>query len=329
MGKYFAKKLVIYLATFFVAVTINWAVPRFMPGDPILSMIAQFQGLEGGQQIIQERFIENFGLDQSLIIQYFEFWRSLFRGDLGISLMIYPRPVFDIIKSSIIYDIIIVFPAVSLSWIVGNKAGAYSGFNKKADSFVMPFFYFLASSPYFWFAIVVVYVFGFRFGVFPTSHAYGTGMTPGFTLPFIINFIRHWFLPFFTMFLVGLGGWAIGMRNMIIYEKKANYSEYMKALGAKDKLVRRYAFRNGVLPQVTGLAIQLGTIISGAILVQMVFSYPGLGYRMVQAVQTQDFFLLQGCFLALITMALAANFIVDIVYMIIDPSIRASYEEEG
>lgn len=329
MGKYFAKKLAIYLVTFFVAVTINWAVPRFMPGDPILSMIAQFQGLEGGQQIIQERFIENFGLDQPLIIQYFEFWRSLFQGDLGISLMIYPRPVFDIIKSSIIYDIIIVFPAVSLSWIIGNKAGAYSGFNKKADSFVMPFFYFLASSPYFWFAIVIVYVFGFRLGVFPTSHAYSTGMTPGFTLTFIINFIRHWFLPFFTMFLVGLGGWAIGMRNMIIYEKKANYSEYMKALGAKDKLVRKYAFRNGVLPQITGLAIQLGTIISGAIVVQMVFSYPGLGYRMVQAVQTQDFFLLQGCFLALITMALGANFIVDIVYMIIDPSIRASYEEEG
>ncbi len=328
MGKYFGKKLAIYLATFFVAVTINWLIPRFMPGDPILSMLAQFQGLEGGQEIIQSRFVQSFGLDQPLIYQYLNFWRSLFRGDLGVSITIYPRPVIDIIRNSILFDIIVVLPAVSLSWIIGNKAGAFSGFNKKADSFLMPFFYFLTSSPYFWFAIVVVYVFGIRLNIFPTSHAYSSGMTPGFTLPFIINFIRHWFLPFFTMFLVGLGGWAIGMRNMIIYEKKANYSEYMKSLGAKDKMVRRYAFRNGVLPQVTGLAIQLGTIISGAILVQMVFSYPGLGYRMVQAVQNQDYFLLQGSFLALITMALAANFIVDIVYMIIDPRIRASYKEE-
>jgi len=327
MGKYFGKKLAIYLVTFFVAVTINWMVPRFMPGDPILSMLAQFQGLEGGQEIIQSRFVESFGLDQPLIYQYFNFWRSLFSGDLGVSLTIYPRPVIDIIKSSIFFDIVIVFPAVTLSWIVGNKAGAYSGFKKKADSFLMPFFYFLSSSPYFWFAIVVVYVFGIRLDIFPTSHAYSPGMTPGFTLPFILNFIRHWFLPFFTLFLVQLGGWAIGMRNMIIYEKKANYSEYMKSLGAKDKMVRRYAFRNGVLPQVTGLAIQIGTIISGAILVQQVFSYPGLGYRMVQAVQNQDFFLLQGCFLALITMALGANFIVDIVYMIIDPRIRHSYKE--
>ena len=329
MGKYFGKKFIIYLATFFVAVTINWIAPRFIPGDPITSMLAQYTGPERGREILEQRLRVTFGLDQSLFHQYIGFWRNLLRGDLGRSIVMYPQRVIDIVKQNIIYDIIVLFPAIILSYIVGNRAGARAGQNKKADNIIMPVLYAFTSSPYFWFAIIMVFVFAAHLGWFPTAGAYGGGIRPGLNWSFIKNFLQHWFLPFFTMFLVSLGGWAIGMRDMIIYEIKSNYSKYLKSLGASKKLIRKYAYRNAVLPQVTGFAIRLGQTVSGAILVQRVFNYPGLGTLMLEGVQRQDFFLLQGAFLSLVVMVLVANFIVDIIYMFIDPRIRVSYSEEA
>lgn len=328
MGKYLSKKLLIYLITFFIAVTINWAIPRFMPGDPISILLSRFSGLEGGREIIEGQFVQSFGLNQPLLTQYFNFWRSLFAGDLGISIYVFPKPVINVIKEAIIYDIILLVPAIILSWIVGNKLGAYSGVNRKADNIMMPFFYFLTSAPYFWFAVVVAFIFGVKLALFPISNAYSSTIQPGFNLTFILDFLKHWFLPFLTLFLVQLGGWAIGMRNMIIYERSSNYSKYMESLGVSDRLIRNYGFRNGILPQVTGLAIRLGTVVSGALLTEIVFSYPGLGYLMLRAILNQDYFLIQGCFLFIVIMVLAANFIVDIIYMIIDPRVRLSYSGE-
>ncbi len=328
MGKYFGKKLIIYIITFFIAVTINWLAPRFIPGDPVTSLLAQYQGPAAGRQMLETRLRTLFGLEGSLIQQYINFWANLLRGDLGRSILQFPREVSEIVKNNIIYDIAVLLPAISLSWIVGNKIGAMAGENEKIDRYIMPLFYGFVSSPYFWFAIIVVFVFAHSLGWFPTARAYGAGVRPAFTLNFIIVFLRHWFLPFFTMFLVGLGQWSIGMRNMVIYEIESNYANYLRSLGARQKLIRNYAFRNGVLPQVTGLAIQLGQIVSGAITVQVVFDYPGLGRLMYQAVQQQDFFVLQGAFLSLILMVLAANFLIDIIYMFIDPRIRLSYSEE-
>lgn len=329
MKKYFTKKLIIYLITFFVAVTLNWIAPRLIPGNPIDTMLATYSGPSEGRAVLEQQLMVTFGLEGNLFEQYITFWRQLLQGDLGQSITMYPRQVIDIVQSNIIYDIVVLFPAVILSWIVGNKIGAKAGDDKKTDKYIMPVIYALISSPYFWFAIIVVYVFSFRLGLFPSAQAYSGGVRPAFTLDFILVFLRHWFLPFFTMFLITLGQWAIGMRNMVIYEVKANYANYLRASGARDGLIRRYAFRNGVLPQVTGFAIQLGQVVSGAILVQEVFNYPGLGRLMLEAVQRQDFFLLQGAFLALILMVLVANFVVDIIYMFIDPRIRISYSEEG
>ncbi|MFW6256915.1 MAG: ABC transporter permease [Bacillota bacterium] len=329
MGKYFSKKFIIYFFTFFIAVTINWLAPRFIPGDPINTMLAQYQGPSAGKAILEARLESILGLEGSLFHQYLTFWKNLISGDLGLSITQFPRPVIEIVKNNIIYDIIVLLPAISLSWIIGNKVGAMAGDNDKADHYVMPVFYAFVSSPYFWFAIIVVFIFAHTLGWFPTARAYSPGLRPAMSAEFIIDFVRHWFLPFITMFLIGLGGWAIGMRNMVIYEVESNYANYMRALGAKQKLIRRYAFRNGVLPQVTGLAIQLGQIISGAITVQVVFDYPGLGRLMFQAVNQKDFFLLQGSFLSLILMVLAANFLIDIIYMFIDPRVRISYSEEA
>ncbi len=328
MGKYLSKKLIIYLITFIFAVTLNFAIPRLMPGDPITNLLSRFQTMEGGRKILESQFVKIFRLDRPVITQYFDFWKSLFRGNLGISIFHFPKPVMEIISDAIIYDVALLIPAIVVSWIIGNKLGAYSGTNKKVDNALMPFFYFLTSSPYFWFAVVVAFIFAVKIGIFPTSHAYSSTMVPGFNLPFILDFFHHWFLPFLTLLLVQLGGWAIGMRNMIIYERSSNYSRYMEALGASDRLIRKYGFRNGVLPQVTGLALRLGTIVGGALVTQIVFSYPGIGYLMLRAILNQDYFLIQGCFLFIVIMVLTANFLVDIVYMIIDPRVRVSYSGE-
>jgi len=328
MKKYLGKKIFIYLITFFFAVTIDWAIPRFMPGDPIQMLLSRFQGMEGGREIIEAQITASFGLDRPLLEQYFNFWGSLFKGDLGTSIYAFPEPVMNMIKEAIVFDIFLLVPSILLSWIVGNKLGAFSGVNKKADKYTMPFFYFLTSSPYFWFAVVVVFFFGVQLPWFPINSAYSSTMRPGFNFAFIVDFLHHWFLPFLTLFLVQLGGWAIGMRNMIIYEMGSNYSKYMESLGASEKLIRKYAFRNGVLPQVTGLAIRLGNIVAGALTTQIVFSYPGLGYVLLKGILNQDYFLVQGCFLFIVIFVLLANFLVDIIYMFIDPRVRFSYSGE-
>lgn len=328
MGRYLIKKIIIYVITFILAVSINFFIPRMMPGDPIQSLLSRFSGMEGGREILENQLTLLFNLDQSLWEQYINFWKSVFTLNFGISIIQFPTPVFNIIKRAIVYDFSVLLPAIILSWIVGNKLGAFSGTNKKVDKTTMPFFYFLASSPYFWMAGIVAFFLGVVIGWFPISGAYSSTASPGLNWNFIINFLHHWFLPFFTMFLVQLGGWAIGMRNMIMYEKSSNYSKYMETLGSSRKLIRKYGFRNGVLPQVTGLALRLGRIVGGAITVQVVFNYPGLGRLLLNAVQNQDYFLMQGIFLTIVTMVLVANFTVDIIYMFIDPRVRLSYTEE-
>jgi len=173
-----------------------------------------------------------------------------------------------------------------------------------------------------WLAIVLAYVFGSVTGVFPLTGAYAYSMQPAWTFEFFKSYGYHWFLPFLSLFLVGFGGWAIGMRNMIIYELESDYSNYLAALGAPSKLVRKYAYRNALLPQITGLALALGAVVAGAIVVEIVFSYPGLGTLTLSAIQNRDYFLIQGIFLFLITGVLIANFVIDIAYVVIDPRTR-------
>ena len=159
-------------------------------------------------------------------------------------------------------------------------------------------------------------------GLFPIAGGYSFDVEPSFTLAFLADLAWHWFLPFASLFLVGFGGWAIGMRNMIIYELEADYCHYLEALGAPRRLVRRYAFRNALLPQLTGLALALGVIVAGALVTEIVFSYPGLGYLILQAINNQDFFLIQGAFLFIIIGVLLANFLIDVVYVLVDPRTR-------
>ncbi|WP_326638017.1 ABC transporter permease [Nonomuraea fuscirosea] len=324
MRRYFGRKLLIYGLTFFVAVTVNWMIPRFMPGDPIASMVARANVTNAQAVEAMRAYYSNlFGLDQPLWQQYVNFWGALAHGDFGISIWLFPTPVADVITQAVPYTLALIIPSVLLSWVVGNQFGAYAARRKLLDNTVLPVGYVLTAMPYMWLAVLLAWGFGVLLGWFPVAGGYSFSMRPNWSWTFVLDLLHHWALPFLSLFLVALGGWAIGMRNMIIYELESDYSSYLSALGAPSRLIRRYAFRNAVLPQITGLALQLGVLVAGALVTEIVFAYPGLGSLILKAIQNKDFFLLQGTFLFIVLGVLIANFIIDIVYVVVDPRTRA------
>ena len=322
MGRYLARKLVIYAATFFVAVTIDWAIPRFMPGDPVQGLLSRMQAQPGSQHALTSYYTKSFGFDVPVWKQYLNFWAALFHGDLGVSIANFPTPVWELIRGALPYTLALLVPAIVLSFWAGNKVGALAARRKTLDNTVLPASYVLTATPQMWLGIVLVWLFATTWAIFPVGGAYDLSLQPAWSLEFVRSFLHHWVLPFSALFLVAFGGWAIGMRNMIIYELEADYSNYLAALGAPTKLVRRYAYRNALLPQITGLALALGAVVAGAIVVEIVFSYPGLGKLTLDAIQNRDYFLIQGIFLFLIVGVLIANLIIDIAYVFIDPRTR-------
>jgi peptide/nickel transport system permease protein len=277
-------------------------------------------------QHVYDNYMRSFNLDLPLWKQYLYFWASLFHGDLGTSIMQFPSPVWSIIIHALPYTLALLVPSILLSWFVGNKLGAMAARRKVLDNTLLPVGYVLTATPYMWFAIVLVYVFAITLSMAPVGLAYSPTAGRGFNTTFGLDLFHHWLLPFLSLFLVSCGGWAIGMRNLIIYELESDYAHYLEALGAPQRLVRKYAFRNAMLPQITGLALAIGAVIAGALVTEIVFSYPGLGYQIYRAITNQDYFVIQGIFLFIIVGVLLANFVVDIVYVIVDPRTRIGME---
>jgi peptide/nickel transport system permease protein len=322
VGRYFGRKVFIYGLTFFLAVTIDWLIPRFMPGDPVANMLARVSVNSTAARVMHDYYTHVFGLDLPYWQQYLNFWNSLLHGNLGISAYLFPSQVTSVIMKAVPYDFVLLIPSILLSWWAGNRFGAYAARSKWLDNTVSPIGYILTATPYMWLGILMAWFFGIILGKFPIAGAYSFSLTPTLSVKFIADVFMHWILPFASLFLVGFGGWAIGMRNMIIYELEADYSHYLEALGIPRRLIRNYAFNNALLPQITGLALQLGVIVAGALVTEVVFSYPGIGYLLLAAVQNQDYFLIQGCFLFIIIGVLLANFIIDVIYVIVDPRTR-------
>ena len=328
MARYLARKTLLYVVTFVVAVTVDWAIPRLMPGDPIQGLISRLQADPTAAEHLEGYYTESFGLDKPLWEQYLDFWRGLFEGDLGPSIAYVGSTVSELLWNAVPYTLALLVPAIVLSYIAGNRVGALAARRKVLDNTVLPLSYVLTATPYMWLALVLAYLFAFRLEIFPVSGAYDFSLQPEWSLEFARSFLSHWFLPFLSLFLVSFGGWAIGMRNLIIYELEADYANYLQALGAPNRLVRRYAYRNAVLPQMSGLALALGAVVGGALVTEVVFGYPGVGSLILTAVQNRDYFLLQGAFLFIIIGVLVANFIVDILYIVVDPRTRVGIQGE-
>ncbi len=327
MRQYFGRKLFIYLLTFIAAVTIDWLIPRFMPGDPIQAMLSRASLRAEAAKAMYTYYTQAFGLDLPIWQQYLSFWNALFHGDLGTSVWLFPQPVIKIIMNAVPYDILLLLPSILLSYWAGNHFGAFAARSKRLDNSILPVGYILTATPYPWLGLLLAWLFGLVFPIFPLAGAYSFSIaSTKLSWPFVKSVFEHWVLPFSSLFIVQFGGWAIGMRNMIIYELEADYSHYLEALGAPRRLVRKYAYNTAVLPQLSGLALSLGAIVAGALGTEIVFSYPGIGYLILQAIQNHDYFLLQGCFLFIIIGVLLANFIIDIVYVLVDPRTRTGMQ---
>jgi peptide/nickel transport system permease protein len=325
--RYLSRKLITYVLAFFVGVTIDWGIPRLMPGDPIQGLIARSNvGSAAAYAAQYKDFAQSFGLNVPLFQQYLHFWKGVVTGNMGGSIYAPGATVGSLVFGAMPYTLALLVPAVLLAYVVGNRLGAAAARRKVLDNTVLPFGLLLQAIPYPWLALVVPYLLGSVWHLFPTSLGYDQGLVPTFDWTFIASLLDHWFLPFLTVFLVALGGQMIGMRNLIIYELENDSSRYLRALGARERVVRGYAYRNASLPQLSGLALALGAVIGGNIVTEIAFQYPGLGNLIFKAISNQDFFLLQGIFIFIVLGVLIANFIIDLVFISVDPRTRLSMQ---
>jgi peptide/nickel transport system permease protein len=326
--KYFLNKLLWFLVTFVFAFILNFTLPRLMPGDPVAAIVSRLaQGLSDatGVQAIYEQYTELFGTNKPIIEQFFIYVRNVVRGDFGFSFSMYPRTVADVLKSAIWWTLALQFPAIIVGWLIGNTLGALAAYLKGGfDKVLMPVSIFISNFPAFGMAVIMLVIFGVVLEWFPTSGGYGFDMIPNSSWAFIWSVIVHYQLPFWSIVLIAIGGQAIGMRSMSIYELNADYVKYARFMGIKDRKIVGYVFRNAMLPQITGLALAIGTMVGGALFAEIIFSYPGLGYTLYNAVMGGDYPLISAVTLIITVMVLTANFIIEILYGIIDPRIKAA-----
>jgi len=329
--KFLIRRLLFLVATFFSSLVIIFALPRAIPGNPLATMLQQiFQTAQVSPELVtavQKRLMEEFGLGKPIHVQFIEFITRTLRGDLGTSYSLYPRKVSELVFAYLPWTLGLLIPATIFSWIVGNMLGAIAGYRRggKIDNIVLPISIILSQTPYYWLAMILLYIFGVKLGWFPLSGAYTPGKTPSLTLDFIVDFLHHYILPFMSIALSAIGGWAIGMRVLVIYELRSDYVDYADSLGLSDSKLLRYVFKNSILPQITGLAINLGTALGGSLITELVFNYPGTGFLIFTALTRLDYPLIQGTFTILISTLVIANFLVDLVYAFIDPRVRTGY----
>lgn len=325
---YFVNKFGWFLVTLLAAFILNFILPRLMPGDPvaaIVSRLAQGMSNTSGVQAIYEQYANLFGTNRPVLEQFVIYVRNVFQGDFGFSFSQYPRTVADVIASSLWWTIGLQFPAIIIGWLIGNTLGALAAYLRGGfDKVLMPVSIFVSNLPAFGMAVILLVIFGVTLKWLPTSGGYGFDLIPSMSLNFFWSVFVHYQLPFWSIVLITIGGQAIGMRSMSIYELNADYVKYSRFMGIKDRTIVGYVFRNAMLPQVTGLALSIGTMVGGALVAEIIFSYPGLGSTILTAVLGQDYPLISATTLIITIMVLMANFLIEIIYGFLDPRIKAA-----
>ena len=326
--RYFVGKLGWFVITLICAFILNFILPRLMPGDPVAAIVARLaQGMSNttGVQAIYQQYADLFGTNKPMLEQFFLYLKNVAQGDFGFSFSQYPRTVADVIKSSIWWTIALQFPAIIVGWLIGNTLGALAAYLKGGfDRVLMPVSIFVSNLPAFGMAVILMVIFGVTLKWLPTSGGYGFDLIPNFSWKFIWSVFVHYQLPFWSIVLITIGGQAIGMRSMAIYELNADYVKYSRFMGIKDRKIVGYVFRNAILPQITGLALAIGTMVGGALVAEIIFSYPGLGSTILTAVRGQDYPLISATTLIITLMVLIANFLIEMAYGILDPRIKAA-----
>ncbi len=324
--KYFARKFGFFLATLWAVVTLNFLIPRLQPGDPAEIMVKRLAGKDAALDPAQVKAMRAMlgTPDGSLWSQYVSYLGELVHGNFGLSYTYYPYTVTEVIGQAFWWTIILVTITQVLSFVGGVVLGAYAAWrrNTRFDSVVTLGSTFLGTLQPFWIGLLLLYVFGYSLGWFPTSGGYEEA-TPGWNWPFIQEAVSHSFLPALALLIVTPIGWILGMRNTMIMNLGEDYIRLAKAKGLPDRHVAlKYAARNAMLPSVTGFALALGGVLGGAILVETVFDYPGLGRLMGEAVANKDYPLLQTLMLLTTAGVLVANLAADLLYGVLDPRAR-------
>ncbi|AWL40766.1 MULTISPECIES: ABC transporter permease [Streptomyces] len=322
--KYVLQRLAFYAVTAWAAITINFLIPRLMPGDPVEALMSRYQGQLDTSAIASLKAL--FGLDEnkSLWAQYTDYWSHLLDGDLGLSFTFFPTPVGEVISQALPWTLALVGITTLISFLLGTGIGVYSGWRRGSwlDG-LLPVTTFISSVPYFWLGLIAISVFAVKWPLFPFEGGYDNSLVPAFDWPFISSALYHGVLPGVTIVLSAIAGWILGMRNMMVTVSSEDYVMVAQAKGLSERRVMfAYAARNAVLPSISAFALSLGFIVSGTLLVEMVFNYPGIGFQLLQAVGAKDYPLMQGVFLVITLSVLAANLLADMAYAFLDPRTR-------
>jgi peptide/nickel transport system permease protein len=325
--RYLYRRVLFYVVALWASLTINFFLPRLMPGDPVGAFVSRFRDvIANNPHILDAIRIELGASKDPLWKQYFEYLGNIVHGNFGVSYSQYPSRVSDIIATTLPWTIVLAGTATVLAFLIGTFLGIVAAWRRGGivDRVVTPLTMFTYSFPAFFVAMLVLYFLGVQAGWFPLNHAYGDNTQISWNFTFIKSAVDHAVLPVLAFLLVSIGGWLLGMRNVMINTLSEEYVTMAQAKGLSDRRVMlRYAARNAMLPQITSFAITVGYIITGLVLIEDVFAYPGVGYTLVQAVQSNDYPLMQALFLLITLAVLGANFVADLLYIRLDPRVRA------
>jgi peptide/nickel transport system permease protein len=322
----------VFLLIAWLAATLNFLLPRLTGQDPVrvkLLQQAQLGGhVQAGIDEMVREYDRRFGLDRPLWVQYLAFLRDAARLDFNYSIANYPRTVNDMIAEALPWTVGLLGVTTLVSFALGTFLGALLGWPRAPRwmRWLMPPLWALHAIPFFLLGLILIYLFAFRFPVLPMFGGYSAGAFPALTVPFVWDLVRHAILPALSIVLVATGGWALSMRGMMVTTQGEDYVIFAEAKGLRSLTIfLRYCVRNALLPQVTGLALALGQIVSGAVLVEVIFGYPGIGTVLFQAIRENDHFLIQGVVFTVILALGLATLILDAVYPLLDP--RISYRK--
>lgn len=326
--RHLLRRILFYLAAIWASATMNFFIPRLAPGDPVQAILGKLQ--KSGVAISPDtvRSLEtSLGLHATdpLWLQYVKYLNDLLHGDFGRSFTNYPAPVTEVIGQGIMWTIGLGTVAVVIGFIVGCLIGLLTAWKRGTiiDSVLSPAITFLYAIPPFWLALLVVYYFGFTLGWFPFADGYNTYLDVGLTWDFISSVLYHGFLPALTLVLSSLAGWMLVMRNSMVGVLSDDYVLMGRAKGLKQsRILFMYAARNAILPNIANFALALGFVVSGQVLTEIVFDYPGIGFALYQGVLNRDYPLIQAAFLIIALGVLGANFLADLLYTVLDPRVR-------
>jgi len=325
--RYVLRKLTLFLATLWGAVTLNFILPRLMPGSPVTAALTKLAASGVVVTNATRHAIEvQLGLPHtSLPVQYWDYLVNIYQFRFGMTYSITDESVAKAITTAAPWTLVLVGTTTVLAFIIGTLLGVYAGWRRQTptDQWVTMGSTFFSAFPPFWLGLLLLYFLGFDFHLFPLVGGYYPGATPHLSWSFLWDAFRHSILPGLTLVVTSLAGWVIGMRNNMINTLGEDYVTFAEANGLRSRVIAGlYVARNALLPNVTGFGLALGAVIGGSVLVESIFGYPGVGSLLLLAVDNRDYPLMQAIFLLITVSMLVAIFAVDLLYGWLDPRVR-------